>query len=323
MKALVFETIGEPKDVLILKEIDKPTLGEGEALVKMCYSTINPADHLFMKGSYRIKAVLPQIAGFEGVGTVEACGEKVDLPIGTTVSFFYAKAWAEYVAVPKDQLHVLPKELPLEKAAQFTLNPMTAWGLLKTVNVKPDDWLLLTAGNSTVAKLIIQFAKQKNIRTIAAIRTLEFADELKNIGADAVVDVNTNDWVEQVKALTKGMGVNAVLDPVGGDIGTNALQCIALNGKHIVYGALSKDTVQFNNSLISYKNITIGGFGVRKFLADLGVDEKAEMIKSLTTIISQPAFKMEVAGIYDLKDFVKAFEAEKADNKKGKILLRI
>jgi len=86
LKALCFEQAGEPTQVLRLREIEKPEPHPGEVRLKLIGSPINPADEMFIRGDYRIKAVFPEIAGLEGAGMIDAVGENVNLPVGAKVS---------------------------------------------------------------------------------------------------------------------------------------------------------------------------------------------------------------------------------------------
>lgn len=90
---------------------------------------------------------------------------------GKLVSFFERNAWAEYIVAPKESIVILPDNFPIGKAVQFFLNPFTAWGLLEESKVNAGEWLLLTAANSTVSRLVIQLAKLREINVIAAVRT--------------------------------------------------------------------------------------------------------------------------------------------------------
>ncbi|MGF7043020.1 hypothetical protein [Mucilaginibacter lappiensis] len=79
------------------------------------------------------------------------------MEIGTMVAFFSKNAWAEYASIPQEDVIVLPRGGAFDKASQVAVSPITAWGLLERADVKAGDWLLLTAGNSIVSKLLIQF----------------------------------------------------------------------------------------------------------------------------------------------------------------------
>jgi NADPH2:quinone reductase len=102
-----------------------------------------------MEGNYTVTPRLPQIAGFDAVGIVSQTEGTYQQ--GQRVAFRHPGAWAEFIAVPIKSLSPISDSLPTDKAAQLFLNPGMAWGLLKQARLEAGDWLLLTAGNSTVA----------------------------------------------------------------------------------------------------------------------------------------------------------------------------
>lgn len=321
MKALYFEQTGDAQSVLSLKQFDKPAPKANQVIVKLVVSNINPSDFFFISGTYRFKPEFPQIAGFEGAGIIDSVGDDVNLPVGTLVAFFSKNAWADYAAIPQEDVIVMPHDFPVDKASQFSLNPITAWGLLERAAIKAGDWLLLTAGNSVVSKLLIQIAKLRNINVIATVRDTRNTATLTAYGAH-VINVAGADLVENVQQITGGKGVNAALDAVGGKTGTDVIKCLQPGGKLIVYSRLSADPVQFYNSDVLYKDLNISGFGIRSYLESKTAEQKRDIIQSLTTIIGHSEFKMEVAASYPLgeyKDAIKAAIEAKGD---GKILFR-
>ncbi len=322
MKALIFNKPGEPKDVLELKEISKPIPGPNEVLIKVLASPIHPADYMFIQGKYRYKPEFPQTAGLEGAGIIEAIGENVKLKTGTLAAFTSRKSWAEYIVLSEKEIVVLPDNFPIEKAAQFCLNPFTAWGLLDELNLKEGDWILITAGNSTVSKIIIQLAKLSNINVISVIRDMNQADELKSLGANAVLKMEEDDFIEKVNDITNGNGINGALDAVGGKIGTMILQSMAQFGRIIIYGLLNEEPAQYHNSQIVFKNLLIKGFGVRTYLQNQTDEQREEMIKTLIKEIGKDSFQLPVEKTLRFDQFKEALQADSRKNKKGKVILR-
>src|SRR6185437_5812448 len=135
MEAVVFERPGAPEEVLSWREIPSPAPGPAELLIEVRARSIQPADLLFIAGHYRVQPRFPQIAGFDGTGTVVEIGADVlGFSVGQRVAFRCAGAWATLVAVPAERAYHVPPDLdaklPDEVACQFALNPLTAWGLL-------------------------------------------------------------------------------------------------------------------------------------------------------------------------------------------------
>jgi NADPH:quinone reductase-like Zn-dependent oxidoreductase len=216
---------------------------------------------------------------------------------------------------------LLPNDFPIEKASQFTLNPITAWGLLERADVNAGDWLLLTAGSSVVSKLLIQIARLRNINVIATVRNTKNTTILTTYGAH-VINIAEADLVESVQQITGGKGVKVALDAVGGKTGTDILKCLQPGGKLIIYSRLSADPVTFYNSDVLYKNLTIASFGLRAYLDSKRTEQKQEVIQSLIKIIGAPEFKMEVAAIYPLEDYQEAIKTVTEAKQEGKVLFR-
>jgi NADPH:quinone reductase-like Zn-dependent oxidoreductase len=322
MKALYFEREGEPLDVLQLKETAVPEPGENEVRIKWLGSSINPADVLFIQGKYRFKPQFPQIAGLEGAGIVDATGSNVQLSPGTLVAFLYRNAWAEYVIVPEKELFVLPEKFPVEKAMQFVLNPATAWGLLHRASLQAGDWLLLSAGNSSVSSIITQIARTREIQVISIVRSGEYESKLKELGAVAVINTSNESIVQRVQQITGGKGATVAIDAVGGDTGTQMAQALGVNGKQIAYGVLSPEPVQIPNGLLVYKNISMSGFGIRGLLESLSAKEKQEMTAALIDLLVSSDFKMDISESYTINQFKTAFQSYASGSANGKIILK-
>jgi NADPH:quinone reductase-like Zn-dependent oxidoreductase len=323
MKTLSFDKTGDPKEVLAFIEKEIPRPGDKEVLIKVSGSPVHPADGFFIGGTYRFKPAFPwQTAGLEGAGIIEAAGKKTRLATGTLVAFDARGAWSQYVVVPEESVVALPADFPVDKAVQFFLNPFTAWGLLEESKVHAGEWLLLTAANSTVSRLVMQLAKLRDIKVIAAVRNLKQAGELKQLGADVVIHAEDEQFSEQVNTITSGVGMNAALDAVGGGLGTKMLQNMATGGRIIIYGLLSKDPVQFFNAQVIYKNLELKGFGVRGFLQSQPEAKRAEMIQTLVEEIAKPSFALPVAEAFSLEQFKGALAADGHPRRKGKIIFK-
>ncbi len=321
MRAIVFNNTGEPGEVLGLAEVPVPEPGKNEVRIRVLASPLNPADILFVNGKYRIKPSFPQIAGLEGAGIIDELGENVNLPPATLVAFRHKNVWAEYTVIPIEKIIVLPNGFSIDKASQFSLNPITAFALLEEANIKTDDdWLLLTAGNSAVSKQIIQFAQLKNIKTITVTRSSDDFSELKTLGVTATLTDDLENIEEVVNEITNGKGVKCVLDAVGGELINRLIKSISQFGKLISYGLISKDAVSYHNSTIIFRNITIKGFGIDQWLSEISETKYKETIDALISILKNPDFKLPVAAKFTLAEFAKAF-GKFQQTRNGKIIL--
>lgn len=320
MKAIILNKAESGKDVLSVIDAEIPICRENEVLIRMIKSPINPADILFIKGKYRQKPTPCQIVGFEGVGIVEETSFNNNRLKGKLVAFRHQNTWAEYVAIPFDKLTVLPDDFPIDKACQFSLNPLTAQALIHESGVKYEDWLVLTAGASSVSRLIVQLTKGLGIRIISIVRDSKDIEPLKSLGADVVLKTDDN-VQEMIPALIGRGNLQAVIDSVGGAQTSGLIKIISQNGRLLLYGLQSKDNVTFHNSDIIFKNLTISGFGIDDWLSKQSIESVLQLKQNLINRIKDEDFIMPVDSQWQFSDFKKAFEQIESENLNGKVLL--
>jgi NADPH:quinone reductase-like Zn-dependent oxidoreductase len=304
MKAIVFECPGEASEVLALREVEPPRPGAGEVLVAVEARPVMPADLSFVRGTYRVRPRYPQVAGLSGAGRVVVAGEGVALQPGTRVAFRSPGAWAERVAVPVERTFVAPADVALEDAAQFALNPVTAWGLLDVAAVAAGDIIGLTAPTSSVSRLTRALAETRGIAAV-------------EIGRDG----GTPSAVDAIRARTGGAGLAALLDSVGGPL-LGALFGVLRPGATIVaYGTMSNEPVPVHNGTLVYGNLTWKGFGIDRWLAGLTPGARAEMAAALWQAIRERRLAMPVHGRVALADFADGLRAAAVGGGGGKVLL--
>lgn len=319
IKAVYFKQKGEAQEVLNFGEQTLLTPSHDEVRVKLIASPINPADFMFIEKKYRLEPIFPQTAGFEGVGEVMENGGDTSFPLGSRVSFRYKNVWAEYINLPKDKLIPLPKDISIEKAAQLSLNPLTAWALLDLVETKKDQWLILSAGSSTVSKLIVQFAQKRDIKTILLVRDLEHQNELLELGGTVVLKDDDEKLQENILKSVKDEVIAGYLDAVGGTLSSKVIKVLSSYSKVIHYGLFSTEEVSYHNSDVIFKNLTIQGFGIDSWISTKSKEEMSKIWQAIIEEIKDEEFVMEVAGKYTLEEYKKAILHSK-NLKQGKIL---
>jgi NADPH:quinone reductase len=264
MRAIAFDRPGEPEQVLKLADVTAPQLRSGEQLVKVTARPVQPADLSFIRGQYRIRPSVPQVAGLEGVGMVLE-GPSGPFAKGTRVAFRWPGSWAELAAVPGDRLIPVPADIPDGAACQISLNPLTAWALLEEAEAKSGDWVLLTAGASTVSNLIAAIARARGIRTIGIVRG-EAAVAALRAAADHVFSVQAPQLLAQISGVTGGKVV-ALLDSVGGSIVPRLIPALAAGAKIIAYGVQDREPAAVTNAMLIYSNLVWTGFGIDWWLS--------------------------------------------------------
>lgn len=320
MKAVFFESKGKAEEVLAFsKEIMPEKPKENEVTVKVAASAINPADFMFIEDTYRIKPSFPQIAGFEGVGRILDSNKNFKFHEGQLVGFRFKNVWAEYVNIPVEKLISLPDSFPLEKGAKISLNPITAWSLLEESQANSGDWIVLTAGGSSVSQLIVQFAKQKGINVISLVRGRNQMQILEKIGTDITLDTEHPDFISLFQSTIENKSVVSVLDAVGGSLISEIVKIITPGCRIIHYGLLSKESVAYHNADVIFKNLQIKGFGIDKWMSGKTRAELSLAWNNIITIVSSDDFYMPVSGKYGLEDF-KSAVANSKSTKNGKTL---
>lgn len=325
MKAVQFDTVGEPAEVLSLREIPQPTPQEGEILVRVKARSINPSDLAFIRGNYGIRPKPPCGAGFEAMGVVEAHGAGVDaakLPGGTRVSFTALNgAWQEYVCVAAATAIPLPPTVSDEVGAQMFVNPLTAWAMLHECKLQAGDWLLLTAGASTFSQLVLQLAVEQGIKVICTVRRDDFTEHLTKLGASAVVNTAKENLQARVKELTK-YGAHAALEAIGGKAGAEAIESLRRGGTILIYGMLSMEPIPLNSAILIFKELTVRGFWLTEWMktADPVTQLKAAF-HTLITLFASGKLNVTIDATYSLDDFKKAVVHAEQPGRGGKVMI--
>lgn len=324
MKAVQFDTIGEPAEVLMLLDIPQPTPQEGEVLVRVKARSINPSDLAFIRGGYGIRPKPPCGAGFEAMGVVEAHGAGVDaakLPAGTRISFTALNgAWQEYVCIPAATVIPLPPSISDEIGAQMFVNPLTAWAMLHECNLKTGDWLLLTAGASTFSQLVLQLAVEQGIKVICTVRRDDFTEHLTKLGAAAVINTEKEHLQERVKELT-GRGAHAGLEAIGGKAGAEAIESLTRGGTMLVYGMLSLEPIPINSAILIFKQLTVRGFWLTEWMKSTDAATQRTAASALIKLFASGKLNVTIDAAYALEDFNKAVLHAEQPGRGGKILI--
>lgn len=317
MKAVTFHRPGDPRAVLAIEEAPEPAAGAGEVVVAVEARPINPADLFFIRGQYRIRPKSPQVAGLEGAGRVVAAGAGAESLVGARVAFRWPGAWGERVAVPVARIHVVPERVDVERAAQFSLNPVTAWALLHEIQSAPPEWIALTAGTSGVSQLVSALAHERGLGVIAIVR-----GEAKAWGDRRAVLGDGPGLEDQIREVTGGRGVTALLDSVGGPVVERLFPLLAAGATLVAYGTASNAPISIRNSTMVYSNLTWKGFGIDRWLERASQETKSRMVAELWERIQSGLLELPVDSRHDLKDFGKALERVTDGKPRGKVLLR-
>ncbi|AHJ95373.1 quinone oxidoreductase family protein [Hymenobacter swuensis] len=268
MQVVQFAAHGDA-DVLQLVDAPMPRPQEGEVLIKVAAAGVNYADIWQRKGSSPTPLPLPYVSGYEVAGTIEALGEGVTTrQLGQRVmAMLPSGGYAEYVVAPAAQAMPLPAELGYAQATALLAQGPTAVGLLNTGSYAS---VLVLAATGGVGSLLVQVAKNRGLRVVAAVGSDAKKAAAQASGADAVVCYAAADWVQQVRAATDGQGVAASFDAVGGRVGAEALLALGAGGTAVVYGAASGEPTRLEAQQLIGQRQLVRGYTVFAEMARFG-----------------------------------------------------
>jgi NADPH:quinone reductase len=328
MKAVVCERWGEPDDVLQVRDVPVPTPGPGQVRVRMLLSPVNPSDVLTVQGRYGKQPPLPATPGFEGVGVVEEGRGLLGWRVrGKRVAVLNSTGrgnWQEQVVIPARQAVPVPSGLSDEQAAMFFVNPATALIMTRYVHRVPEgEWLLQTAGAGQVGRMVIRLGRVDGFRTLNVVRRREQAEELRRLGADAVVATDEESLTESVARLTEGQGVRYALDAVGGPVGSEVIGTLGRGGRVLVYGALSGQPLSCDPRTLLVGQKRVEGFWLSEWVRDQGVLTMLMLFRRLGKLIASGVLASEVGKTFPLDEVKAAVREAGATGRRGKVLLRL
>ncbi|MER6090437.1 NADPH:quinone oxidoreductase family protein [Streptomyces bluensis] len=245
---------GEPSEVMRLADVERPTPGDGQVLLKVRAANINFPDALLCRGHYQVRPPLPFTPG------VEICGETEDgRRVLATPALPYG-GLAEYTVADAAAVLPAPEALDDAEAAALHIGYQTGWfGLHRRARLEAGETLLVHAAAGGVGSAAVQLGKAAGATVIGVVGGAGKAAVARELGCDVVVDRRTEDVVAAVKEATGGRGADVIYDPVGGEAYTQSAKVVAFEGRIVVVGFASGSipSPALNHALV--KNYSILG----------------------------------------------------------------
>ena len=320
--AIRHHEFGKPEEVLKLETISVPTPKAGEVRVRLLAATINPSDRGMIGGSYGNLRELPAVAGREGVGVIDSIGPEVDsVSVGMRVRFPGEEgAWCEYACAPVNELLHVPYSVAVGQAALSFINPPTAYCLLKhVVDLKPGDWVVQNAGNSSVGMSVIQMAKVFGFRTISQVRREELIQPLQAMGADHVV-LEGSGWGKGASELTGGAPIKLALNSIGGDSAMDQIKVLGEGGTQVTFGGMVGDLVRFPTRFLIFNDVRLSGFWWDRWMERQGLKQVQAVMDSVYKLMADGNLTLPIEESFHFASFMKALERD-AQPRLGKVLL--
>jgi NADPH:quinone reductase-like Zn-dependent oxidoreductase len=324
MRSVRFYEFGNPVDVLRVEDVPPPEPGENQVLVRLRARSINPSDLLTVRGLYGSLPNLPATPGLEGMGEVAVVDDGVKhlRPGQRVIPLGVQGTWQEYILAASAQLIPVPDSVSDQTAAQFVVNPLTAWIMtLEELALKPGEWLLQTAAGSTLGRVVLQIARLRGFKTINVVRRREQVEELKALGADEVICTADENLNERVKAITGKAGLTKAIDAVGGKTGAAVFQALGRGGVMLVYGVLSMEPMLIEGGRTIFTTTTIRGFWLSQWLGTAPPERQQAVTGELLQSMAANEIVPPVEAEYPLPDVLAAVEHAERSGRSGKVLL--
>src|SRR4029453_6006744 len=323
INAAVYETHGNPADVLHVESRPWPAPASGEVVVKMRAAPINPADLNQIEGKYPVRAQLPATPGFEGAGIVaEVDRDVTNINAGALVILPHnAGTWRGAVAVKADELVVVPGGVEPVDATILKINPMTAWRLLHDyVDLARGDWLIQNAANSAAGRAVIQIARELGYKTVNVVRRSELIGELRAEGGDVVLVDNEN-LRHEVEDAIGGPPIRLGLNAVGGESALRLANCLAQGSTLVTYGAMSLQPLKIPNGLLIFKDLRFRGIWINKWYDNATPAQRMEAFQHLFEMAKRGLLQTKVEKAYPLSEAKSAVAHAARGQRRGKIIL--
>jgi len=296
----------------------------GEVLIRIAAAGVNRADCLQRMGRYPMPPGAPDIPGLECSGTVVKTGDGVSAwRAGDQLcALMIGDGYGEYASVPAGQCLPVPAGVSLIDAGGLPETFCTVWtNVFERMHLQAGEVFLVQGGSSGIGVTAIQLAKAFGARVLATAGSDEKSQACLDFGADAAINYRTQDFVQIGKDFTKGRGVDAILDMVGGDYIPRQLDLLAHEGRLCFVALMRGGKVETDFGLIQRKHLTVTGSTLRSRT----VVQKASII----TALREKVWPLWAAGIlrpftykqFPLTEAAEAHRLMESSTHIGKILL--
>ena len=326
MRQLQLIAHGEPSDVVELKTVPEPALGQDDILISMEAAPLNPSDFLFVRGTYGVRPAFPSPVGAEGVGRVAKIGSKVDVALrGKRVLIlptYEQGTWADQVVVPVRNLVPISDAADPLQLSMLGINPATAYLLLnRYVSLMPGDWIAQTAANAAMGQYVIALAKLAGVKTLNLVRREEAAEQVRQWGGDRIA-VQGDNLHKDVEDALGGKKLSLILDTVGGAPVGELAKSLKPGGSIVVYGMQGGQFPAMPPKEFIYRGLSLHGFWLINWIRNAPRTEIEEIYQKLGDLVADGSLSAAVEHVYPLDQFKEAFKQSLKSNRSGKILFK-
>ena len=326
MKAIL---VNEDKS-LRWDNVPDPIIKSDEVLVEIHAAALNRADLMQREGDYPPPPGCPECMGLEIAGVITEMGDeprtKSNYKIGDKVcALLGGGGYAEYAAVRYDMLMPVPENCSMVEAAAIPEAFATAYlKLFIEGGIKPGNTLLMNAGASGLASVIIPMAKAFGARVITTVLTDEVAKSIEHLGADRVVVTSREDISEVLREeLAKGSSVDVAIDCLGGEIMGKCIHYLTHGARWIMIAALAGQKTEIDLKNIYVRNVRIIGSTLRSRTPAVKAQILAELVKNVFPKIESGEVKPTIHAVLPITEAEAAHDILYKGKNVGKVVLTV
>lgn len=311
-------------------EVPDPIIKADEALVKIEAAALNRADLMQREGDYPPPEGCPEWMGLEISGEIVEIGaeakEKSAWKLGDKVcALLGGGGYAEYVSVKYDMLMPVPKNCTMVEAAAIPEAFATAYlNLFIEGKIEESDTLLMHAGASGLASVVIPMAKAFGIRVITSVSTDKKAEMIKPLNADVVINKSREKTADVLKKeLENGHGVSVAIDCLGGEHMGECLPYLEHGARWIMIAALAGTKTEIDLKNIYVRNVRIIGSTLRSRAPEVKAQILAELVKNVFPKIEQGLIKPAIYKVFPIEQAEEAQAVLQRNENIGKVVLKV
>lgn len=311
-------------------DVPNPVIKSDEVLVEIHAAALNRADLMQREGDYPPPPGCPEWMGLEIAGVIcqmgEEAKEKSSWEIGDKVcALLGGGGYAEYAAVKYDMLMPVPNNCSMAEAAAIPEAFATAYlNLFIEGNIKDGNTLLMNAGASGLASVIIPMAKAFGIRVITTVLTEEIKDSIKHLNADRIVVTTKEDISEVLKEeLENGHGVDVAIDCLGGEIMGKCIHYLTHGARWIMIAALAGTKTEIDLKNIYVRNVRIIGSTLRSRTPETKAQILAELVEKVFPKIETGEVKPTIYKTLPIIEAEAAHDILYRGENVGKVVLQV
>jgi putative PIG3 family NAD(P)H quinone oxidoreductase len=310
---------------LALVELPVPRPGKGEVLIKVAAAGVNRPDILQRRGLYPPPPGAPDILGLEVAGEVVEAGPGAEPLLGQEVCALVAGGgYAEYCVAPAGTCLPIPEALTTIEGAAMPETLFTVWSNLFERGFAADgDRVLVHGGTSGIGTMAIALGQLFGLKVIVTCGTDEKCSRALELGAEAAINYRTQDFVEEVKRITGGRGVDVVLDMVGGDYLPRNLASLAEDGRHVSIAFQRGAKAELPIPDLMRRRLILTGSTLRPRSVEFKTMLADEIARTVWPYVEGGRLKPVIDSTFPLEEAAKAHARMEAGEHVGKIVLEV